>query len=757
MKISLLVRVIAIGLIIVPSTLGLTIHVARAAAPDTFIDSSPDAVTISTTAVFEFQANEEPATFECSVTAGDESPTYASCVSPYTVSDLELGEYTFHVRATNAGEETDLSPAVYTWTVAPFSGGDGSEETPFQISTCEALNAMSLDLDATYELIDDVNCFGFSYTPVGSFEEPFTGTLNGNGFSVRFLTVTGASTFGIFSFSEGATIQDLGIKYGSFEGEGSGGALVGYADLGTYITRIRVSDTDVVSSNGYVGGITGFLGNESIMTLSSFVGGSVSSPGHVYVGGLTGTLASASMDNSFSRTTLNGNQAGGLAGTVVGSEEITTIDKSYSASTFSALGTSNGGLVGLFEEGTISNSFSASDMRVGGGSSIGAMFGQMGMGTSENNYFDRTRAGRANCAGTGDATCTAVNVNNALPAYFKNNSTHAPLDTWSFGPESLWHVNADDYPTLTPIYGPTIICQAPNQTLTAIQGSCDYTEQGWGTATWEAEYQIAGADEWTPIALEDDRVGDATVEGTSPYSDYNMRFRFTNDYGISFWATVEFVNSDSDSDGTNDLIESLGPNDGDANHDGTADRDQANVTTLLNPVSDTYVVLKTACDNNFNVQIGAESDDPTDETFTYPAGLIGFVGRDCGEAGVTVPVTMYFYGDLNPEDLVLRKSTDDGYVTIEDAVLTSVTNDGEKAVKVEYDVVDGGSLDQDGEADGNIVDPVGLADSTIDAPDTGLPSRSLSVSLILMVFGLSSALYLTRKVVLETSFNAKGK
>ena len=85
-------------------------------APDTTIDSSPDATTVDTSAVFTFSANEPGATFECrldSTLQGD----FVACTSPTTYNGLAPGLHTFDVRAVDTESLPDPTPASFSWTV----------------------------------------------------------------------------------------------------------------------------------------------------------------------------------------------------------------------------------------------------------------------------------------------------------------------------------------------------------------------------------------------------------------------------------------------------------------------------------------------------------------------------------------------------------------------------------------------------------------------------------------------------------------
>jgi hypothetical protein len=80
--------------------------------PDTIIDSGPTGTVVSSTATFTFHSTETPATFECKLSGG-----WSSCSSPKTYSGLVDGPYTFSVRATDASNNTDSTPATQPWTV----------------------------------------------------------------------------------------------------------------------------------------------------------------------------------------------------------------------------------------------------------------------------------------------------------------------------------------------------------------------------------------------------------------------------------------------------------------------------------------------------------------------------------------------------------------------------------------------------------------------------------------------------------------
>jgi hypothetical protein len=81
--------------------------------PDTSITSGPSGGTTSNEAVFEFASTEAGGSFLCTRDGG--APF--GCTSPTTLSNLSQGVHTFTVRAIDAANNADLTPASRSWTV----------------------------------------------------------------------------------------------------------------------------------------------------------------------------------------------------------------------------------------------------------------------------------------------------------------------------------------------------------------------------------------------------------------------------------------------------------------------------------------------------------------------------------------------------------------------------------------------------------------------------------------------------------------
>ncbi|AEI68972.1 adventurous gliding motility protein AgmC [Corallococcus macrosporus] len=90
-------------------------------APDTLIISGPPLSDAPGTATFDFDSDESPVTYECSL----DGAAYVACTDPVTFTGLAEGDHTLSVRAVDAAGNVDDTPATYAWSVAVDSDDDG--------------------------------------------------------------------------------------------------------------------------------------------------------------------------------------------------------------------------------------------------------------------------------------------------------------------------------------------------------------------------------------------------------------------------------------------------------------------------------------------------------------------------------------------------------------------------------------------------------------------------------------------------------
>ncbi len=252
----------------------------------------------------------------------------------------------------------------------------------------------------------------------------------------------------------------------------------------------------------------------------------------------------------------------------------------------------------------------------------------------------------------------------------------------------------------------------------------------------------AGSDGHMWVTDNDAELADSTLDGT--FTEHFPPTSYPSPYGITAGpdGNVWFAEYSNSSIGKYTFpttsVEDNAPNGGDANNDGVMDSTQPNVTSAVNPVSGKYTTLATSgCSSNASMSVGAESGNAvSDGSYSYPDGMMSFT-LTC-TIGATATVHMYYYGLADSSNLVLRKydAATKKYTTVSGATFASKTIGGQHVTEVTYTIKDGGPLDQDGMANGVIVDPAGPAVSTTvaGAPDTGFGSPSDSGVLISVMF-----------------------
>lgn len=207
----------------------------------------------------------------------------------------------------------------------------------------------------------------------------------------------------------------------------------------------------------------------------------------------------------------------------------------------------------------------------------------------------------------------------------------------------------------------------------------------------------------------------STTQNTIPDGTYTVVLAYQNAAGdpaataTAINVTVNAALIDTDSDGSLDSVEEAGPNEGDANDDGTADSEQSNVYSYVNPLTTNYAVLETDCERIENFQIGGESSESADLDYDYPMGLASF-WIHCENEGDTARIRHYYYGVAGSEYYSVRKWMNDGsYREIPGYDLLGVPIDGDIVFFTQYEITDGSEFDDDGNLDAVVRDPSGAA------------------------------------------------
>ena len=185
--------------------------------------------------------------------------------------------------------------------------------------------------------------------------------------------------------------------------------------------------------------------------------------------------------------------------------------------------------------------------------------------------------------------------------------------------------------------------------------------------------------------------------------------------------TTPTVNCDVDQDSVSDVVEATAPNNGDGNNDGIPDKYQQNVASFVNTTTQAYVTLVVPATTSItSASVVAASTLPVPDTGkTYPLDLANF--SMSVETGSTNAIQLYYYTNLQPSQVTPRKykTATQTYIDIPGNTVQQTSIGGSSALLLNFDITDGGALDNDGVANGVIVDPTGLAVNVSTLADTG--------------------------------------
>ena len=195
----------------------------------------------------------------------------------------------------------------------------------------------------------------------------------------------------------------------------------------------------------------------------------------------------------------------------------------------------------------------------------------------------------------------------------------------------------------------------------------------------------------------------------------------------------EFVASggnvaDNDNDGISDTIEDTAPNNGDGNADGTPDKNQSRIVSLPSASSGKYLTLVGPLNSSFtDVSATNYSTLNKKDSYEYPYGLVGFSLSGITPAA-SADIELIVHDDQTPSKFTGRKfvASKQQFVSPSSVAVTSKNIGAGKVLSLRYSIVDGSSNDDDGTANGVIVDPVGLASGGA----TTLPATGVWIILV---------------------------
>ena len=324
---------------------------------------------------------------------------------------------------------TDATTWNFTTGGVPWSSGDGTSGSPWQITTC--LQLISIDAQSAYWndffiLSNDIDCAGTTVYPmrIGTGNDQFTGSINGNSKKIQNLTVTCPADYGCGLFAKvsgGASFTNLTLETVTINQTStlyhSAGALFG-SQSGTSTNAITVSNVtatglNLTNANTFTGGIAGSCATcvtTNVSTAGNITGknqvggifGKLGSDSQTVAATLTNVSSSATISATYG-TTASRQYVGGLVAYYSISSSAATANKTLSDLSFTgsitADGTTVGGLFGDAREAIVTDARSIGN--VTGFSMVGGLFGDANGSAISNSRSsgDIEATGYSNCAG----------------------------------------------------------------------------------------------------------------------------------------------------------------------------------------------------------------------------------------------------------------------------------------------------------------------------------------------------------------------
>ena len=147
--------------------------------------------------------------------------------------------------------------------------GEGTIDSPYQIKNCNDLTKLANLVNngnsfsgSFFHLCDNIDMSEMSFEPIGKHGYPFSGHFDGDGYHIKGISVNATSYIGLFGYTDGAIINDVGIEKTNLRGTSYIGGIVGYSH-NTVITNCY--SRGHTFGNDCVGAIVGYSGESTII------------------------------------------------------------------------------------------------------------------------------------------------------------------------------------------------------------------------------------------------------------------------------------------------------------------------------------------------------------------------------------------------------------------------------------------------------------------------------------------------------------
>ena len=387
------------------------------------------------------------------VTVDYSCTTYGGSDSIYGEhSGAALGKLYYTVKV-GTGSSTPVTP--------DQPGGDGElkkdTEGRYVIYNQTDLEAVANEMDASYIVANDITLTG-SWTPLGwtdSDDVPFTGTLDGNGYTISGLGMDyeNGTYVGLFAINNG-TIKDLSVVIDDIGGNQYVGAIAG--TNGGTISNVTVTQNSAFSTgNGvtgysapgsydnnysYAGGIAGFNKADAVIE-HCFVNVCVN--GYYFIGGITGanrgTIRECAFTGGANHVVSNTSGIGYVGGIAGGTHGTVTDCYVYNAGLIKGQDYVGGAFGRIYSDGVIGNIW-VDPVQAGVSAPTSASYAGRFVGQNQGNVSASYAVVTQNPSGAQGG------ANRVLVSYLQDQEAFPGASGWNF--ENIWFYDNTNYPVL---------------------------------------------------------------------------------------------------------------------------------------------------------------------------------------------------------------------------------------------------------------------------------------------------------------------
>lgn len=340
-------------------------------------------------------------------------------------------------------------------------GGDGElkkdTEGRYVIYNQADLEAVAKEMDASYIVANDIALTG-NWKPLGwtdSEDVPFTGTLDGNGYTISGLGMDydNGTYVGLFAINDG-TIKNLSVVIDDIGGNQYVGAIAGRNDgniSNVTVTQKRAFSTgDGVTGYSapgkndnnfsYAGGIAGYNKADAVIE-HCFVNVCVN--GYYFIGGITGanngTIRECAFTGGVNHVVKNTEGIGYVGGIAGGTHGTVTDCYVYNAGLIKGQDYVGGAFGRIYSDGVIGNIW-VDPVRAGVSASTSASYAGRFAGRNQGSVS------ASYAVVTQSPSGTQGGANRVLVSYLQDQETFPSASGWNFG--DIWFYDNTNYPVL---------------------------------------------------------------------------------------------------------------------------------------------------------------------------------------------------------------------------------------------------------------------------------------------------------------------